>query len=168
MVEEIKKSKWGIWKYILIVIIIFIGYEIFLGDNNEVNNNSRQDIIDNIKSHIVYVLYDFSGKNGDGSYFEKEASGSGVIFYTEDSMMQIFTNRHVIDCGYTDSCYQRIKEIVKVRMPDQDMYVLMTNAKWSPEFYEGTYFKDKNIFETCNVPVETTHWLPIPNPPNQG
>ncbi len=118
MVEEIKKSKWEIWKYILIVIIIFIGYEIFLGDNNKVNNDSRQNVIDNIKSHVIYVLYDFSGKNGDGSYFEKEASGSGVIFYTEDSMMQIFTNRHVIDCGYTDSCYQRIKEIVKVRMPD--------------------------------------------------
>lgn len=64
-----------------------------------------------------------------------------------------------MDCGWID---------VKVRLPEHDMYVLVTNAKWGPEFYEGEYHKDKNIFETCNMALDVTHWLPIPNPPNQG
>jgi len=120
MDEETKKSKWGVWEYVFIIIIIFIGYQIFFANKDKDNINSTD--LDSMKSHMVYVMYSFSGKNEDGSYFEKEVSGSGVIFYTEDSTMQIFTNRHVIDCGYTDSCYQRINEIAKVRMPDGKIF----------------------------------------------
>lgn len=120
--SEETKSKKNPWKYILIIFVVLIGYQIFFANNGNKNITPTDNLLDSMKSHIVYVMYDFSGKNGDGSYFEKEASGSGVIFYTEDSMMQIFTNRHVIDCGYTDSCYQRIKEIVKVRMPDGKIF----------------------------------------------
>jgi hypothetical protein len=123
MVEEVKKSKGGFWKYVLIVFVIIVGYQIFFANKWGDNLNSSYDnLLASMKGHIVYVLYDFSGKNADGSYFEKEASGSGAIFYTNDSMVQIFTNRHVIDCGYTDSCYQRIKELIKVRMPDGKIF----------------------------------------------
>jgi hypothetical protein len=64
-----------------------------------------------------------------------------------------------MDCGWID---------VKVRLPDRDMDVLITNANWSPRHYEAIYHKDKNIFEISAIPIDATHWLEIPPPPNKG
>lgn len=64
-----------------------------------------------------------------------------------------------MECGWID---------VKVRMPERDMYVLVTNAKWDSRHYEAVYHKEKNIFAMSHLPLDVTHWLPIPNPPNQG
>lgn len=125
MGDETKKSKGGIKYFIIFFIVAVIFYFVFIAPSKDSANSntstptqSNTNVLEEMKSHIVYVTYDYSGKDSSGNYFENKATGSGVIFYTDDSTMQIFTNRHVIDCGYTDNCYQRLSENVKVRMPD--------------------------------------------------
>ena len=58
----------------------------------------KSDILDNIKKTIVWVKYDVTGKNVDGSYFESGDTGSGVIMINTDNELTIYTNRHVVDC----------------------------------------------------------------------
>jgi len=120
--EKQTKKRSSIWIYVFILVVVFITYQIFFANSDDTNNNSTQEVVDGMKSHIVYVTYEFSGKNSDGSYFEKSVSGSGVIFYVNTSIMQVFTNRHVIDCGYTSNCYQRFNETVKIRTQDSKIY----------------------------------------------
>lgn len=68
---------------------------------------------------IVWVKYEYTAKLPDGSVIAAGASGSGVIVNVEDDELRIYTNRHVIDCGFTDDpCQQRITESVSVRTQD--------------------------------------------------
>lgn len=68
---------------------------------------------------IVWVKYEYTAKLPDGSVIAGGASGSGVIVNVEDDELRIYTNRHVIDCGFTDDpCHQRITESVNVRTQD--------------------------------------------------
>ncbi len=124
MEEEIKKkSPWKtIGKFILIVIVFGIIYLVFIAPNEEITGNVVKTDTDLMKNKITYVTYDFSGKNQDGSYFENSISGSGVVFFSNDSLMEIFTNRHVVDCSYTDNCYQRLNEHIKIRTYDGKVY----------------------------------------------
>lgn len=83
----------------------------------------KKDIQDIMKKSIVWVKYDVNGRNADGSYFSTGGSGSGVITSNKDGELQIYTNRHVVDCRYNDmNCYQRISEKVSVRTQDGKIY----------------------------------------------
>ncbi len=86
-------------------------------DNNPIEP-SNINVEGKIKENIVYVRYEFTAKNKDGRYFEGEKTGSGVILFVNNSEMDIFTNRHVIDCGFTEDCYQRLSEKITVRTQD--------------------------------------------------
>ena len=80
-------------------------------------------VLDKIKKSIVWVKYDVTGKNSDGTYFESGVTGSGVIVNNQNNELVIYTNRHVVNCEYNDiNCFQRISESVKVRMQDGVMY----------------------------------------------
>lgn len=109
------------WVYVLgaILGVIILFYIIFPSEEQTTNETNEVELM---KSHIVYVIYDFSYKDESGSLHNAGATGSGVIFYKDSSRIEIFTNRHVIDCGYTNNCYQRVSENVKVRMPDGKIY----------------------------------------------
>src|SRR3989338_255844 len=106
---------WGV--VLLILAIIFV---VNLFDDDSVNKEVTPSL-DLAKSKVVYVTYEFSGRNADGSRFNSEASGSGVLFSKEGDKIQVVTNRHVVDCGYTDNCYQRTEEIVKIRVGNGKM-----------------------------------------------
>ncbi|MDO8511105.1 MAG: serine protease [Nanoarchaeota archaeon] len=124
------------------------------------NNSQKENVQDNIKQNIVWVKYEVTGKSSDGSYFETSASGSGVIYYKEDSKMQVLTNRHVIDCEYGDSnCYQRLSENIHVRTQDGklhkvskvlyaphglDMAVLVVNLNTS-NTYRSSYIRKDSL-----------------------
>jgi len=75
--------------------------------------------LEQMKKSIVWVKYEVTGKNPDGSYFESGGTGSGVIISNKDNLLKIFTNRHVVDCEFNDiNCFQRISEKVEVRTQD--------------------------------------------------
>ena len=79
----------------------------------------KEDINNQIKQSIVWVKYEVTGKNPDGSYFENGGSGSGVIVGNKNNELTIYTNRHVVDCEYNDiNCFQRISENIQVRTQD--------------------------------------------------
>lgn len=79
----------------------------------------KDEILSKVKNAIVWVKYDVTGKNRDGSYFEGGVTGSGVIVANKDNELTIYTNRHVVDCEYNDiDCFQRITENVQVRTQD--------------------------------------------------
>ena len=82
-----------------------------------------EDIKDKIKQYLVFVKYDVTEKNNDGSYFETGDTGSGVIVVNKDNELTIYTNRHVVDCEYNDiNCFQRISEKIQVRTQDGQLY----------------------------------------------
>jgi hypothetical protein len=89
---------------------------------------TESDTLEKIKKSIVYVRYDYTGKDADGTYFEKTSSGSGVIIGNEKNFLRIYTNRHAVDCGYTDNCFQRISELIKVRTQDGKMHTVSSIA----------------------------------------
>ena len=71
------------------------------------------------KASIVWVKYDVEGKNVDGHYFSRSSTGSGVIVSNAGGVLEIYTNRHVVDCERSDIvCFQRISEAVKVKTQD--------------------------------------------------
>lgn len=85
--------------------------------------DNREEILDRVKQTIVWVKYDVTGKNSDGSYFETGGTGSGVIVGNNDNELTIYTNRHVVDCEYNDiNCYQRISEDIQIRTQDGNLY----------------------------------------------
>ncbi len=114
-IKPSKRSSWLGWLIFFLVILIWSG--VF---NNQ--KSISEETLTKIKNNVVYVKYDFTGKSQDGSYFENGASGSGIILNSNSSTVQIYTNRHVIDCGYTNNCYQRISERIKVRTQDGIMH----------------------------------------------
>ncbi len=88
----------------------------------------------------------------------KKITGSGVLFARSGDKIQIFTNRHVIDCSYTQNCYQRLSEDFNVRTYDGkfhkvsrvyvaphhlDIAVLEINAN-ELEWYNQTFYR-KNL-----------------------
>lgn len=104
---------------------------ILLKDNNfqksdilvdEKSTNSKESILDNIKEPIVWIKYKVTGKNFDGSYFKKEWSGSGVIVSNQKEKLLVYTNRHVVDCEFTNECFQRIYEEVYIRTQNGKMH----------------------------------------------
>ena len=107
-------------KVISVLFGILILFYILFPPGEQVDSNI--DATESMKSHIVYVIYDFSYKDESGRLYEAGTTGSGVIFYKDNSKVEVFTNRHVIDCGYTNKCYQRVSETVRVRMPDGKIY----------------------------------------------
>ncbi len=82
----------------------------------------ENDLHDKKEESIVFVKYSISGKQLDGSYFESSATGSGVIASNENNELTIFTNRHVVDCGLNDECFQRISEKIEVRTQDGEIH----------------------------------------------
>ncbi len=120
------KTKFTTGEIILTIVLIILWILIILG---MVGTNYSTSLTDNtlqeIKDKIVWVKYEVTGKNTDGTYFETESSGSGVIFYKNNSLMQIFTNRHVVDCSFNEiNCYQRLTESVKIRTQDGKIYAI--------------------------------------------
>jgi Trypsin-like peptidase domain len=81
--------------------------------------NNDEYRLEQMKNSIVWVKYEVTGKNPDGSYFESGGTGSGVIVGNKSNVLKIFTNRHVVDCEFNDiNCFQRISEKVEVRTQD--------------------------------------------------
>lgn len=69
---------------------------------------------------MVWIKYTATGRNEDGTYFERMNTGSGIIYSMENSKMMILTNRHIVDCHYADEgCYQRSSEIVDIKTKDE-------------------------------------------------
>jgi S1-C subfamily serine protease len=92
--------------------------------DSPISENNRDEIIKKMKDSIVWVKYEVTGKNQDGSYLETGGSGSGVIFNYTENKLSIYTNRHVIDCKFNTEmdCYQRLSEKISVRLQDGTIY----------------------------------------------
>ncbi len=160
-------SKQFIWFITFFIIgILLFSFGFFDNSTNEQNSNQsislKEDdmvsITDKIKSSIVWVKYDVTGKNADGSYFEKSWSGSGVIVGNINNQLTIYTNRHVVDCEFLNrmDCFQRIAESIKVRTQDgkihsvdklsfskSDIDIAILNVKTNnAENYTFAYYSD--------------------------
>ena len=90
------------------------------------SNDKKADVfdLDKIKQKIVRVEYDISGYNKQGQKVMGTLTGSGVIFFVSETMVQIGTNRHVIDCGYgvDAECFKKSSEKVRVVMHDGKVF----------------------------------------------
>jgi len=85
----------------------------------------KNEILDSIKKTIVWVKYDVTGRNADGTYFSNGGTGSGVITSNKNGELTVYTNRHVVDCNYNEiNCYQRISEKISVRTQDGNIYAV--------------------------------------------
>jgi len=82
----------------------------------------QEQIIEDMQDSTVYVKYEMTGKNADGSYIDTFGTGSGVITSVSGSTLIIYTNRHVIDCGFTGKCYQKLTEKITIRTQDGGLY----------------------------------------------
>ncbi len=114
-------------KSTLIVLIIFLVsftavcvwftiYSEIVGDCPEVPSA--------IQKTMVWIKYEVTGKNEDGSYFERDNTGSGIIYRIEDDRIFVITNKHVVDCFHSElGCYQRVSEIIRVRTDDDKLYL---------------------------------------------
>jgi len=86
-----------------------------------------EEVNEKIKQSIVWVKYEVTSKNEDGSYFESGGTGSGVIAKNEDNELTVYTNRHVVDCQYNDiQCFQRLSEDIQVRTQDGKLHKVDT------------------------------------------
>ncbi|MBD3318634.1 hypothetical protein GF342_01865 [Candidatus Woesearchaeota archaeon] len=75
-----------------------------------------------IEGNVVWIKYEYGGRSNYGDYTESSATGSGVITEKNGATVYIYTNRHVIDCAYTDSCLTKSYERVQVRTPDGKLH----------------------------------------------
>lgn len=127
MGHEHKPSGWKDFFAIIgvLVVIIFL-WNLFSSSEEQTTSqsedlqnkmiNQNSNIQEGIKQKIVWIKYEASGKNVDGSYFETGGTGSGVIVGNESNELTVYTNRHVVDCQYNDmECFQRIAENIQVR-----------------------------------------------------
>ncbi len=129
-----KSSGWKTFFVVLVVIFsllfsrgLFSPSEELASQSTIQSNNSIKpsnfNVEDKIKENIVWVKYEVSGKNEDGSYFGSSGTGSGVIARNEDNELTVYTNRHVVDCQYNDiKCFQRISENIQVRTRDGKLH----------------------------------------------
>ncbi len=79
-----------------------------------------KEILEQIEESVVWVKYEYAEKWTDGSYLEREASGSGVLINEDNKNYYILTNRHVVDCGYwvEEVCWERLWEKIQIRTRD--------------------------------------------------
>lgn len=130
-------SKFNFFEIIKVIGVIFIGlivWNLFFSSEESISPTisdenlsllSEADIEEKIKQTIVFIKYEVSGKDEEGSYFKASQSGSGVIVRNDDYELTIFTNRHVVDCEYQDiDCFQILSEEIKVRTSDGEMYTV--------------------------------------------
>ena len=104
----------------LLFFSILLGF--WLSNNNSPIIYSDSNITDKVKDSIVWVKYDFSYKTIDGYYFETLSSGSGVIINNENNSLTVYTNRHVVDCSFSNDCFQKVSENVTIRTQDGVMH----------------------------------------------
>ncbi|MBI2134318.1 trypsin-like peptidase domain-containing protein [Candidatus Woesearchaeota archaeon] len=78
----------------------------------------QEEKLNSIKRSLVWVKYEVQAKTASGVQFKSTSSGSGIIFASNRSTTQIFTNKHVLDCSFDQSCGQKINEKVRVRLDD--------------------------------------------------
>ncbi len=85
----------------------------------------REEVMSEIKENIVWVKYEMTGKNQDGSMMSMGGFGSGVIIgkIPTTNQLIIYSNRHVVDCGFIGKCYQKLTEKVTVRTQDGKLHV---------------------------------------------
>jgi len=130
-----KKKNVGLWIAIILGIIFLfwffggsedysdIDYDSSSDYDSETSSQQQNNIKEEIKKTIVWVKYDVTGKNSDGSSFKSGGTGTGVIVGNENNELTIYTNRHVVDCEYNDmNCFQRISENIQVRTQDGQLH----------------------------------------------
>ena len=117
--------------------------------------------LDKIRQKIVRIEYDVQGYNQQGKKVTGTLNGSGVIFFANKNLIQIGTNRHVIDCGYGlgAQCFKRSSEKVRVVMHDGkvfdvsqiliaphglDIAILNITTNKSKEYYQAY---SRNIYD---------------------
>jgi len=117
--KKIKKSA-NVWKIIGIIFLSILGLIIlvwFFWDSGNID----EELLKRIEENVVLVKYEYAEKMSDGTYFEGEASGSGVFISEDGENYYLFTNRHVVDCGYwnlEEMCWERLWEKIQVRTRD--------------------------------------------------
>src|SRR3989344_3544597 len=128
MGHEHKHSGWKNFFAILgVIFIILFLWGLFFPSEEQASQSTNVNVQDKIKESIVWVKYEVSGKNEDGSYFESSGTGSGVIARNEDNELTVYTNRHVVDCQYNDiKCFQRLSEDIQVRTQDGKLHKVDT------------------------------------------
>ena len=113
-----------VWIAVIFFVLWLIGnYSSSDNSNNSLqisssnsNNSQPENSIEKAKQSIVWVKYEVEGKDKLGTHYsDMGGSGSGVIISQEGSSFKVLTNRHVVDCDFSDvHCFQRIKEKVRI------------------------------------------------------
>ena len=75
-----------------------------------------------LEKAIVIVKYNFKYVDPNGKIYKDSVGGSGVIFSDKNNLIRIFTNRHVVDCSYSNLCDQRISEKINIITNDGISY----------------------------------------------
>jgi len=137
--KKTEKSKTNFWIIGIIVVVILGAFYYFSNQSNpssqisSSNNTSIENPIDTAKQSIVWVKYVAEGKDEQGNYFpDMGGTGSGIILSQNESLLEVLTNRHVVDCGFVDTpCFQRINESVSVRTQDGKIHQV-TRVLYAP------------------------------------
>lgn len=84
-----------------------------------------------ITQNTVWVKYTWKGTDPNGTLLEGSAIGSGVLMTHDNGAYEVYTNRHVIDCGFVAECRTKINESIQVRTQDGTLHNI-TNTEVAP------------------------------------
>lgn len=76
------------------------------------------EVKDQIKEYIVWVKYDYFAEIEKTKYDYRSVTGSGVIIDENENYLYVLSNRHVLDCRYTGSCWKVWNENMTIQTQD--------------------------------------------------
>lgn len=109
------------------------------------------DVLNKIKQSVVWVKYEYFAEKGTSNYLQSEASGSGVIVDENENYLFILTNRHVLDCRFTNSCSRIWHENVTIRTQDGVTHVA-EKISFDPEFLDIAYVRVRKANQKTYTP----------------
>ncbi|MFA5992102.1 MAG: serine protease [Candidatus Pacearchaeota archaeon] len=114
----------GVGILIILILAIIFGFSYFFV--SKYSPKFDANLTSNLEKTIVFVEYTFDYVDyGDGKSYTNTFWGSGVIFSNKNKKLSIYTNRHVVDCGYIGECSpQRLNETIKIMTYDKKKYVV--------------------------------------------
>jgi S1-C subfamily serine protease len=79
--------------------------------------------IDEYQKSIVYIRHDVTGCCYYGQLSSQlGGSGSGVIYYKNDNIVDVLTSRHVVDCVFAGTCLYPSSESITIKAQNGKFY----------------------------------------------
>lgn len=100
----------------------------------------KEDILKSIKESVVWIKYDYFAETSKNSYQYNSATGSGVIIEENENYLFVLSNRHVLDCRYTNSCSNTWFENMTIRTQDEISHVV-ERVSFDPQYLDIAYLR---------------------------